>query len=193
MRSTTEREPAGDNFSPETLNTLNTLLGIPAHASTTTQSGSHGLASILYAEDDSVLRGLSVDILAHSGYAVTPVEDGREAWDALHSYRYDLLITDNNMPRMSGLELAAKTRLEGMKLPIIVASGTAGLLAETNYDWLSVAARLQKPFATDELLKTVEQVLRPAASVRQRSDIFFAALPQRFSHITPYQHWGLNE
>ena len=96
------------------------------------------------------------------------------------------------MPRMTGLELAVKTRLEGMKLPIIVASGTVELLAGTDYDWLRVAARLQKPFATDELLKTVEQVLRPAASLRQRSDIYFPLLPQRFSHITPYQHWGIN-
>ena len=150
------------------------------------------MVSILYAEDDPVLRGFSVEILAHSGYAVTPAEDGLQAWAALHSKGYDLLITDNNMPRMTGLELAAKTRLEGMKLPIIVASGTIGLLAGTDYDWLRVAAKLQKPFATDELLKTVEQVLRPAASLRQRSDIYFPLLPQRFSHITPYQHWGIN-
>jgi CheY-like chemotaxis protein len=151
------------------------------------------LASILYAEDYSVQRGPSVEILTHSGYAVTPVEDGLEAWDALHSDRYDLLITDNNMPRMTGLELAAKTRLEGMKLPIIVASGTVGLLAGTNFDWLRVAARLQKPFATDHLLRTVEQVLRAAARARQRSDIFFPALLPSFRHLTPYQHWGLNE
>ena len=67
-------------------------------------------------------------------YAVTPVEDGLQAWAALHSKGYDLLITDNNMPRMTGLELAVKTRLEGMKLPIIVASGTVELLAKTDYD-----------------------------------------------------------
>jgi CheY-like chemotaxis protein len=172
---------------------MNTLFDSLARASTTTQSGRHGLANILYAEDDSVLRGLSADILTRSGYVVTPVEDGLEAWDALHSDRYDLLITDNNMPRMTGLELAAKTRREGMKLPIIVASGTVGLLAGTDYDWLRVAAKLQKPFATDQLVKTVEQVLRAAASVRRRSDSFFPALLPSFSHITPYQHWGLNE
>ena len=71
----------------------------------TTQSGSLGLARILYAEDDPVQRGLSVRILTLSGYAVTSVEDGLQAWAALHSDRYDLLITDNNMPRMTGLEL----------------------------------------------------------------------------------------
>ena len=190
MSCAKERDPAGGDLS---LETLNTLLDIPVRASTTTQSGGHGLASILYAEDDSVQRGPSVEILTHSGYAVTPVEDGLQAWDALHSDRYDLLITDNNMPRMTGLELAAKTRLEGMKLPIIVASGTLELPSGTNYDWLRVAARLQKPFATDQLLKTVEQVLRAAASVRQRSDMFFPVLLPSFSHITPYQHWGINE
>lgn len=184
------RTDAVENFSPET---LHRLVATPARASTVTQSSSHGLGSILYAEDDPLLRGFSVEILTHSGYAVTPVEDGLQAWAALHSKGYDLLITDNNMPRMSGLELAAKTRLEGLKLPIIVASDAVRFLAGTDHDWLRLAARLQKPFASEELLKTVEQVLRPAASVRQRNDIFFPLLPQRFSHITPYQRWGLNE
>ena len=184
-----ERDTAGENLGLETLNRLH---DIPVRAATLTQSGGHGV-NILYAEDDPLLRGFSAEILTHSGYAVTPVEDGLQAWAALHSKGYDLLITDNNMPRMTGLELAAKTRLEGMKLPIIVASGTVGLLAGTDHDWLPVAARLQKPFASEELLKTVEQVLRPAASVRQRSDIYFPLLPQSFSHLTPYQHWGINE
>ena len=165
----------------------------PARVSITTQSSGPGLASILYADNDAPLRGFAVQILTSSGYTVTPVEDGLQAWAALHSKGYDLLITANNMPRMSGLELAAKTRLEGMKLPIIVASGAVGLLDGTDHDWLRLAARLQKPFASEELLKTVEQVLRPAASVHQRNDIFFPLLPQRFSHITPYHHWGLNE
>jgi DNA-binding response OmpR family regulator len=190
MSRATELDSAGDDLS---LETLNRLVDTSVRAATTTQSGGHGLVNILYAETDTLLRGFSVEILTHSGYAVTPVEDGLQAWAALHSKGYDLLITENIMPRMTGLELAAKTRLEGMKLPIIVASGTVGLLARTDYDWLRVAARLQKPFATEELLKTVEQVLRPAASVRQRSDICFQVLPQSFSHITPYQHWGLNE
>ena len=190
MSCAKELDSAGNELGSETLNRLHDTL---VRASTVTQSCGHGLVRILYAEDDPLLRGFSVEILAHSGYAVTPVEDGLQAWAALHSNGYDLLITDNSMPRMSGLELAAKTRLEGLKLPIIVASGAVGFLAGTDHDWLRLAARLQKPFASEELLKTVEQVLRPAASVRQRNDIFFPLLPQRFSHITPYQHWGLNE
>ena len=190
MSRATDLDSSADDLRSETLNRLHNT---PVRASTATQLGGDGLVSILYAEDDPPSRRFSVEILTHSGYAVTPVEDGLQAWTALHSKGYDLLITENNMPRMSGLELVAKTRLEGMKLPIIVASGAVGFLAGTDHDWLRLAARLQKPFASEELLKTVEQVLRPAASVRQRNDIFFPLLPQRFSHITPYQHWGLNE
>ena len=190
MSRATERNPASENLSPEK---VHTLFDFPASAALSTQSSGPGLASILFAEHDSVQRGLSVEILTHSGYAVTPVQDGLQAWEALHASRYDLLITDNNMPRMTGLELAERTRLEGMKLPIIVASSAVGLPSGTDYDWLRVAARLQKPFATDELLKTVEQVLCAAGCVRQRRDNIFPMLLQRFSHITPYQHWGLNE
>ena len=184
------RNPAGENFSAET---LNIPPDFPARASITTQSSGPGLASILYADTDAPLRGFAVQILTSSGYAVTPVQDGLLAWEALHSERYDLLITDNYMPRMTGLELAEKTRLEGMMLPIIVALGPAELQVGAEYDWLRVMAMLQKPFGTDELLKTVRQVLRATARVRQRSDNFFPMVSQSFSHITPYRHWGINE
>ena len=76
------RNPAGENFSPET---LNMLPDFPARASITTQSSGPGLASILYADTDAPLRGFAVQILTSSGYAVTPVQDGLLAWEALHS------------------------------------------------------------------------------------------------------------
>lgn len=190
MSRATELNSAGDDLRSET---LNWLPDFPARVSMTTQSSGPGPASILYADNDAPLRGFGVEILTSSGYAVTPVEDGLQAWAALHLHRFELLITGDSMPQMTGLELAAQTRLEGMKLPIIVVLGAVELQSAAHYDWLRVAARLRKPFATEELLKTVEQVLRPAASVRQRRDISFPLLPQSFSHITPYQHWGLNE
>jgi CheY-like chemotaxis protein len=117
-------------------------------------------ANILYAEDDSALRELYSGTLARAGYSsITAVPDGVCAWNALHSKQYDLLITDNEMPRLTGLELVSRARLEGIKLPIIIASGSADCFAGSDYEWLAIAGRLQKPFARKDLLKTVANVL----------------------------------
>ena len=190
MSRATNLNSAGDDLRSET---LNWLPGFPARVSITTQSSGPGPASILYADNDAPLRGFAVEILTSSGYAVTPVEDGLQAWAALHSHRFELLITGDSMPRMTGLELAAQTRLEGMKLPIIVALGAVELQSAANDAWPRVTARLRKPFGTDELLKTVRQVFRMAANARQGNEPFFPGMGGRFKYITPYRHWGINE
>jgi YesN/AraC family two-component response regulator len=54
---------------------------------------------------------------------VDTAEDGEFGWEALQAKNYDLLITDNNMPKVSGLELVKKLRSARMALPVILASG----------------------------------------------------------------------
>ncbi len=83
-------------------------------------------ANILYADGDQTLRRVATQTLTRTGYRVTAAESGLRAWEALHASEYDLLITDTETPRLSGLELAAMARLEGMTLPIIVACGPLG-------------------------------------------------------------------
>jgi CheY-like chemotaxis protein len=158
------------------------------------QIGHPGPASILYVEDDAVLRRVSALTLARSGYIVTPAEDGLQAWEALHSDEFDLLITDNTMPGMTGLELVAKARLEGMALPIILASGAANSLDGPGYDRLHFAARLRKPFAIDTLLDTVKDVLNGASNPQHDGHIFSSPAPaDALVKVSAYEHWGLNE
>src|SRR5687768_3828663 len=81
--------------------------------------------TVLYAEDDKLLRECSIRMLTRAGYTVKSVENGIEAWEALNATPFDLLITDNDMPELTGVELVTKLRLKGMNLPIILASGSA--------------------------------------------------------------------
>ena len=60
---------------------------------------------ILVAEDDTILLRLNAEILMRVGYEVDATEDGQAAWQALNAGSYDLLITDNNMPKVTGVEL----------------------------------------------------------------------------------------
>lgn len=110
-------------------------------------------------EDDAELRGLSAEALAHEGYEVDFAENGVRAWKALHLKRYDLLITDNNMPKMTGLQLVGKLRSAGIELPVVLASGTLPEDALLNDSVPKFAAVIPKPFTLDELVRTVKRVL----------------------------------
>ena len=125
---------------------------------------------ILLVDDDPTLRQLGASLLARSGYQVDTAEDGETGWEALQSKDYDLLITDNNMPKVSGVELVKKLRSEGVALPVILVSGTM-LMEELNGDpWLPLDAMLLKPFTGDELLGAVEKVLSMTGRPREHNE-----------------------
>ncbi|MGA2246647.1 MAG: response regulator [Verrucomicrobiota bacterium] len=74
---------------------------------------------ILVVDDDGDARQLTVDVLTGSGYEVVGVKNGAAGWSALQACHYDLIITDNRMPKMQGIEMIAKLRAASMTLPVI--------------------------------------------------------------------------
>jgi two-component system, cell cycle sensor histidine kinase and response regulator CckA len=114
---------------------------------------------ILVVEDDDDIRRLDTEALACAGYKVDAAADGAAAWDVLRFNSYDLLITDYNMPRMSGVELIQKLHTARMTLPVIMASGTIPTEKLKRHPWLQIDATLLKPYIADELLATVRKVL----------------------------------
>jgi CheY-like chemotaxis protein len=146
-------------------------------ASSPAQSRMKPVRRILVIDDDRDIRQLYADVLGSSGYHVESAADGGSGWQALHaaSYdpaSYDLLITDHNMPNLSGLELVRKMRAARMALPVILApedlpavirASIASEASSPGLPWnhlLEIAAILPKPFTVDELLRTVKDVLR---------------------------------
>ena len=127
---------------------------------------------ILVVDDDSGIRTFSTRALVGSGYHVDTAEDGKAGWEALHATRhapesYALLITDHDMPGLSGLTLVKKLRAARIALPVIMATGT--LPTEdlfTRYPWLPPAATLVKPYSIEQLLGTVKAVLRMSSGIR---------------------------
>ena len=113
---------------------------------------------ILVVDDDTDLRRSIADVLIRSDYQVDTAKDGEAGWAALQTRNYDLLITDHQMPKVSGLELVTRLRSARMTLPVILASGA--MPEELNrLPWLQLSATLLKPFAPRELLGTVKNVL----------------------------------
>ena len=148
---------------------------IPSHsgeaASTPLQFQTNPPDHILVVEDDNFFRRLNAAVLAQSGYEVDTAEDGAAAWQALNTDSYDLLITDNRMPKVSGVDLLKKLRAARMVLPVIMATGTLPKEEFARYPWLQPAATLLKPYTSEDMLRTVKRVLREAAGNGDKSQL----------------------
>jgi DNA-binding response OmpR family regulator len=162
-------------------------------AMTRTQTTLPPRARILYVDDEPAIRRLGKLVLLSAGYDVDTAADGVEAWTALQSVNYHLLITDSDMPRLTGLELATQARRAGMRLPIVMMSGSSSPMRNPLHARLDLAAFLSKPFASDVLIETVAQVLRTANSVRQCSAVLSSVSSRLARSIQPFAHGGINE
>jgi CheY-like chemotaxis protein len=127
---------------------------------------------ILIAEDDDIVRWIISNTLADEGYTVEVAADGEEAWEALRQDAYDLLVTDNDMPRLTGLKLIERIRKAGMVLPVIVASGTFSAESVRDYPQLQIAAVIPKPSRKLEFLDAVRNVLSSQEDITKASKIY---------------------
>jgi DNA-binding NtrC family response regulator len=146
----------------------------------------------LYA-DDVARRKLPVSALVRAGYTVTGVQDGPDAWAALNSDHYDLLIADNDLARLSGLELVKKLRSAQMRLPVILSARAKDVEAVNQHRWLELSATLLKPFTTDRLLEAVRQALPAAPDADSAGHVHVPNLAEALRHVKPSPHWGLND
>jgi DNA-binding response OmpR family regulator len=141
--------------------------------------------SILLVDDELRARELHAGVLIRAGYDVNTAKDGADAWNALKLVSYDLLITDNKMPRVTGMELIKKLRSEDMMLPVILASGTVPAEELKRHPWLLLDATLTKPFSIEQLLEVVKKVLRSADNARVRVEKDFPVILKAMSEIEP--------
>jgi DNA-binding response OmpR family regulator len=117
---------------------------------------------ILVVDDEPMMRAFNTSVLTRTGYLVDAAEDGASAWDRLLANNYDLLITDNAMPKVSGLDLIQKVRAAGMELQVIMVTGELPEKHFVQNPELRPAAVLLKPINLAEFLGTVRAVLRAA-------------------------------
>jgi len=128
---------------------------------------------ILVVDDDTSMRQFNCGVLLRAGYRVNAAVDGGVAWDAINTGHYDLMVTDNHMPKLTGIGLLAKLHASHMTLPVIMATGVAPKEELIKNPWLEPAATLLKPYSVEELLNTVKEVLLLNDIVWQQ-----AALPE---------------
>lgn len=101
--------------------------------------------SVVVAEDNDDFRQVLGQLLGLQGFhPVRLAADGQEAWDLLQESPADLLITDINMPRVSGVELMRRARECWPNMPIVVITGYEHELH--HLDAFEVSGTLIKPF-----------------------------------------------
>ena len=118
--------------------------------------------TILIVEDSMITAELEKNILVNAGYEVDVAIDGIDAMDKLHGKKYDLLVTDIDMPRMDGFELTSKVRADKRlkDLPVIVV--TVREKVEDKRKGIEVGADayiLKKEFDQNNLLNTIKRLI----------------------------------
>jgi len=120
---------------------------------------------ILLVEDDAGLRATLRTCLEMAGYTCIEAKDGQDARGKLENDRPDLVVTDHQMPKVSGLELIKG--LKGQKnteaIPIIFYSGQLTADLKTHVLRVGASAVLEKPFPLKEFLDLVAQVCEKVA------------------------------
>jgi DNA-binding response OmpR family regulator len=128
-----------------------------------------GTKTILLADDEAHITCVVADKLRVAGFAVVTARDGEEAFELASRVRPDLVVTDLQMPRMSGLELAAKLRAfePTSGTPVIMLTARGYILDQGEVARTNIKCVMSKPFSAKAVVKQVAELLgvtTPAAA-----------------------------
>ena len=127
--------------------------------------------TILLVDDDASLRRVLAHHLAEAGYRVLTAADGKAGLDTFTAEQVDLVITDIQMPEMSGLELLRRTSVMSPDTVVLVITAYGSI--ETAVEAMKLGAHdyITKPFNREELLLTVAKALEYTALVRENRSL----------------------
>lgn len=115
---------------------------------------------IVVAEDHEDIRFVLQRALERAGHEVIVANDGATALEVIRKHRPDIVVTDVDMPRMTGLDLCRAIRADaGLKhIPVVLASGSM-LPGDERAAEAGATATLLKPFLPAQLLACVAELL----------------------------------
>ena len=117
------------------------------------------IQKILIVDDEPDILRLYAEILMNWGYQVDTALDGEAAWLELQVENYDLVITDNYMPKMSGMDLVTVLRDANITTPVIMSTGSRPEDKFVLQPRLQPFLLLEKPHQIEHLLEAVGKVL----------------------------------
>ena len=121
--------------------------------------------TILVVDDETHILNVVSIKLQNAGYDVITAEDGREAYDLARQALPDLIITDYQMPLLSGVELCAKLGSDpaSRDIPVIILTARGFAIPEHDKTTGNIKEVIDKPFSPREVLACVHELLQAAS------------------------------
>jgi DNA-binding NtrC family response regulator len=123
------------------------------------------MSNILIVEDDASFRRVLEYQLTAAGHETTVAENGRRALELFSSRCYHAVITDLNLPEISGEEVLRQIKQRSPGTPVIILTAFGSIESAVQAMKLGAFQYLNKPVNGDKLLRTIENAIRSADSI----------------------------
>jgi signal transduction histidine kinase len=120
-----------------------------------------GHERILFVDDEDTIAEMGKELLLDLGYQVVAKTGSREALDflRLNPSQFDLVITDQTMPEMTGIDLAKEALALKADMPVILCTGFSHLVDADTAKAAGIKAFVMKPLTKREIARTIRKVL----------------------------------
>ncbi len=120
-----------------------------------------GTEHILLVDDEALLVEMQQEMLENLGYKITPRTNSLEALETFRANpdKFDLVITDQTMPNMTGVELATELMVVKPDIPIILTTGYSEVITPEQARQLGIQEYIMKPVVLRDLGKVIRKLL----------------------------------
>jgi two-component system alkaline phosphatase synthesis response regulator PhoP len=125
---------------------------------------------VLVVDDEIHIVHVVAIKLRNNGYEVVTASNGAEAFEIACNEKPDIIVTDYQMPVMTGIQLVENIRAEASisDMPVILLTARSFAVEDEQRETLKISECLSKPFSPKELLRYIEDVLHEKAVVQGR-------------------------
>ena len=148
---------------------------------------------ILWADDEIDLLKPHVMFLQNKGFEVVTVTNGRDAIDALGTQNFSLIILDENMPGISGLEALQRIKILQPNVPVIMITKSEEENIMNQAIGSEIADYLIKPVNPNQILLSIKKNLHSGALVKKKASSDyqqeFMRISQQINNASSIEHW----
>lgn len=116
--------------------------------------------NILIVEDESLIGWSVANTLKKAGYRVTVVESGEEALEIINLIKFDLIVTDFKLPKISGIAVAANVKCKYPTVPVVLMSAYEECKTLIDHFARNIDYYIQKPFDMSEMATIVRRLTK---------------------------------
>jgi len=126
---------------------------------------------VLVVDDEIHIVYVAAIKLRNNGYEVVTATNGAEAFELACAEKPDIIVTDFQMPVMTGLELVRELRQseQTKDIPVILLTARSFAISKEQQEDLQISGCISKPFSPRELLENIEDILYQRAVVNREA------------------------